>query len=325
MTEKQDLSPVLGGYFLQITDTCIITFTDGKISYLNEAACKTLGCEEEKLIGADPAVLFVEQERDFLLKILEDIQERTDYIQIQLQTTTGAVIDMKTRFVPLIMNDQRIVMMESYNESVISALKKKNQSLEEKISHLSPLDLETHLPSPILLHDRIEQAILRVLREARGDLSKIQSYLTVVSATVNGMDEVFQKYGVEGRRYVMDVLISRFKSSIRSVDTLAKDAGDSFYFLFESIRDRQNVLIITDRLQNCINLPIMYKNENIKLTMTLGVALYPDNGSSAVTLVKWAKLNPWYTQQQKQLEEQEAAAQAEEEAQTDATETNQPA
>ena len=318
MTEKQDLSPVLGGYFLQITDTNIITFQDGKISYLNEAACKTLGSEESKLLGSDAAILFVEHEKDFLLKMIEDIQERTDYIQIQLQTTTGAVIDMKTRFVPLILNDQRIVMMESYNESVISALKKKNQSLEEKISHLSPLDLETHLPSPILLHDRIEQAILRVLREARGDLSKIQSYLTVISASINGLDEVFQKYGVEGRRYVMDVLISRFKSSIRSVDTLAKDAGDSFYFLFESIRDRQNVLIITDRLQNCINLPILYKNENIKLSMTLGVALYPDNGSSAVTLVKWAKLNPWYKQQQKQLEEQEAQAQAEEQA-------NQPA
>ena len=305
MTKNQDLSPLLGGYFLQITDTCIITFENGKITYLNEASCKALGCEEKDLLGADAGVLFSAEEKDSLLKKLAEIQERTDYFQMHLQTVSGEGIDMKTRFVPLILNDQRIVMMECYTEMVLSALKKKNALLEEKIAHLSPLDLETHLPSLILLNDRIEQAILRALREARGDFSKIQSYLTVVIANVTGLADVYQNYGAEGRRYVMDVLISRFKSSIRSVDTLAKDAGDSFYFLFENIRDRQNIRIITDRLQNCVNLPILYKNQSIQLPMTLSVALYPDNGSSAVTLLKWAKLNPLQETPAPKEEEQE--------------------
>ncbi|MBP5535015.1 MAG: PAS domain-containing protein [Alphaproteobacteria bacterium] len=305
MTENQDLSPVLGGYFLQITDTCIITVEEGKITYVNEAAYKALGSEEKDLLGSDVTILFTSEEKDSLLKKLEDIQERTDYFQVQMQTKTGASIDMKTRLVPLILNDHRIIMMECYNETAISALKKKNAMLEEKIAHLSPLDPETHLPSLILLNDRIEQGILRALREARGDLTKIESYLTVIVANIDGLADVFKKYGAEGRRYVMDVLISRFKSSIRSVDTLAKDAGDSFYFLFENIRDKQNVRIITDRLQNCIHLPILYKEESIKLTITLSVALYPDNGSSAVTLIKWAKLNPMSALTDQKTEEKE--------------------
>lgn len=305
MTESKDLSPLLGGYFLQITDTCIATIEDDKITYINEAACKTFEYEKSDLLDNDVAMLFAPQEKDALLEKIKSIQERTDYFQVQMQTKSGATLDMKTRFVPLILNDKRIVMMECYNEAVISTLKKKNAMLEEKIAHLSPLDLETHLPSLILLSDRIEQAILRALREARGDLSKIESYLTVIIANVTGLNDVLQKYGPEGRRYVMDVLVSRFKSSIRSVDTLAKDAGDSFYFLFENIRDKQNVRIITDRLQNCVNLPILYKEESIKLAMTLSVALYPDNGSSAITLIKWAKLNPLLdsTEQTKEAQE----------------------
>ena len=295
MTENQDLSPLLGGYFLQITDTCIATIEDDKITYITEAACRTFEREKKDLLNSDVGVLFVPTEKDALLEKIKTIQERTDYFQVQMQTNSGAILDMRTRFVPLILNDKRIVMMESYNEATVSSLKKKNALLEEKIAHLSPLDLETHLPSLILLNDRIEQAILRALREARGDLSKIQSYLTVIIANVTGLNDVLKKYGPEGRRYVMDVLISRFKSSIRSVDTLAKDAEDSFYFLFENIRDKQNVRIITDRLQNCVNLPILYKEESIVLAMSLSVALYPDNGSSAVTLIKWAKLNPLLT------------------------------
>ena len=292
MTGNQDISPLLGGYFLQITDTCIATIEDDKITYLNEATCKTFEYEKKNLLGNDVGVLFVPTEKDALLKKINGLQERTDYFQVQMQTSSGAILDMKTRFVPLILNNKRIVMMEAYNEASVSSLKKKNALLEEKISHLSPLDLETHLPSLILLNDRIEQAILRALREARGDLSNIQSYLTVIIANVSSLNDVLKKYGAEGRRYVMDVLVSRFKSSIRSVDTLAKDSGDSFYFLFENIRDKQNIRIITDRLQNCVNLPILYKEESIKLTMSLSVAIYPDNGSSAVTLIKWAKLNP---------------------------------
>ena len=305
MTENKDLSPLLGGYFLQITDTCIITVEEGKITYINEAACKALEFEEKDLLDTDISILFSLDEKDSLLEKLGSIQERTDYFQVQMRTKSGASIDMKTRMVPLILNDKRIVMIECYNETIIAALKKKNALLEEKIAHLSPLDPETHLPSLILLNDRIEQAILRTLREARGDLANIQSYLTVIVANIDGLGEVFEKYGPEGRRYVMEVLISRFKSSIRSVDTLAKDSGDSFYFLFENIRDKENVRIIIDRLQNCIDLPILYKDEKLKLAMSLGVALYPDNGSTAVTLIKWAKLNPMADEQEQKEEKVE--------------------
>ena len=90
----------------------------------------------------------------------------------------------------------------------------------------------------------------------------------------------------------MDILTSRFKSSIRSVDTLAKAPEDTFYFLFENIRDKANINIITNRLQNCVNVPVLYKNQSIKFAMSMGASVYPDNGTSAVALIKWAKLNP---------------------------------
>ena len=292
MTENQDLSPLLGGYFLQITDTAIITFEDGKITYVNEAAANLLGRDDKDLLASNLETLLADEDKESFLKKLNDVQERTDYFPLTMLSKSETPVEMKSRLVPLILNDRRIVMMEAYNEAPILALKNKNQMLEDKIAHLSPLDLETHLPSMILLNDRIEQAILRAMREARGDLNNIQSYLTVIMGSIEGLDNVFNQFGAEGKRYATDVLISRFKSSIRSVDTLAKAPNDSFYFLFENIRDKENIRIITDRLQNCVNVPILYKNQSLNLTMTLGVSVYPDNGTSAVALTKWARLNP---------------------------------
>ncbi|MBE6449656.1 MAG: diguanylate cyclase [Alphaproteobacteria bacterium] len=292
MMLEQELSKILGGYFLQITDTAIITIENQKITYLNEAAVKLFGRPANVLFGADIASLISEENRNPFVEKLNNTHERTDYFQIKVLDEKNNIIELRARLVPLILNDRRIVMMEAYNEEVVITLKKKNQALEDKIMHLSPLDLETHLPSLILLNDRIEQAILRALREARGNLDNIQSYLTVVVGNIDGLNEIYQQCGSEGRRYALDVLISRFKSSIRSVDTLAKTPDDSFYFLFENIRDKQNIQIITNRLQNCVNVPILYKNQSLNLKMSLGVSIYPDNGTSAVSLIKWARLNP---------------------------------
>ena len=292
MTENKDLSPLLGGYFLQITDTAIMTFEEDKVSYANEAALKLLEKDEKDILSCEIATLLQEDDKETFLEKLRNTHERTDYFSLSILNTSGSPTEMKVRLVPLILNDRRIVMMEAYNEAPIIALKNKNQMLENKIAHLSPLDLETHLPSLILLNDRIEQAILRALREARGDLNNIQSYLTVITGAIDGLDAVAEQFGNEARRYAMEVLISRFKSSIRSVDTLAKAPDDSFYFLFENIRDKQNIRIITDRLQNCVAVPILYKNQSLNLKMTLGVSVYPDNGTSAVALTKWARLNP---------------------------------
>ena len=292
MTEIQDLSPLLGSYFLQITDTAIMTFEEDKMTYANEAAAKLLGREEKDLLATELDILFSAEDKEAFLQKLSETHERTDYFELTMLNADETPVKVRARFVPLILNDKRIVMMEAYNEAPVLALKEKNQMLENKIVHLSPLDLETHLPSLILLNDRIEQAILRAMREARGDLNNIQSYLTVIVGSINGLEQITEQFGNEARRYAMDVLISRFKSSIRSVDTLAKAPDTSFYFLFENIRDKQNIRIITDRLKNCVNVPILYKNQSLNLSMTLGVSVYPDNGTSAVALTKWARLNP---------------------------------
>ena len=292
MTKNQDLSALFGNYFLKVTNTLVLTFEDNKISYVNDAVIKLLKREEKDLLTSNASSLVPETERFQFTEKINKLNERTDYFQIAFIDNGENQIELKARLIPLTVNGKRVVMMEAYDETSLQTLKSKNAMLEEKISHLSPLDLETHLPSLILFNDRIEQAILRTIREAKGDLNNIQTYLTVIVGTIGGLDKIEKEFGTEGKMHAMEILISRFKSSIRSVDTIAKVANGPFYFLFENIRDKENVKVITDRLQNCVKVPILYKDKLMNLTMTLGVSIYPDNGMTAVSLTKWARLNP---------------------------------
>jgi GGDEF domain-containing protein len=163
--------------------------------------------------------------------------------------------------------------------------------MEEKLGHMSPVDLDTHLPTLILLDDRIDQAILRTLREARGNIENLQSFIMVMAVRIEGLTQIEEQFGVEGKHYIQDVLISRFKSSIRTVDSLAKDPDGYFYFLFEGIKEKANVKLIIDRLKNCLTVPILYKEKSIKFSINIGTSLYPEDGTSAVALIKTAKVN----------------------------------
>ena len=129
MTEIQDLSPLLGGYFLQITDTVIMTFEDDKVTYANDAAAKLLGREEKDLLTTQIDTLFQPEDKDIFLQRLQDTHERTDYFELTMLDINDAPVEMKARFVPLILNDKRIVMMEAYNEAPMLALKNKTQML----------------------------------------------------------------------------------------------------------------------------------------------------------------------------------------------------
>ena len=292
MSDDKELSEILAGYFLQITDTFFCTFKDdGKIQFVNEAATRLLNSTTEKLIGQDVLSLFSDASKGIMKEKIKSIAGRSDYFPVQFVLPDTSVMEIKVRLVPLFLGDDKVFMMEAYDQSQNLALERKIKSLEGRIFQLSPIDLETRLPSPVLFVDRTEQAILRALREARGDIEHIESYLSVMALNILNFPVIEKKYGLEGRRYVMDILVSRFKSTIRSVDTLAKPKEDFFYFLFESIRDKNNVQIIVDRLKNCARVPIAYKGENIELRINLGAAIYPDNGTSAITLMKWARLN----------------------------------
>lgn len=291
LEQTNALTQILSNYFLQSTGSVCMAVKDDKIIYANNATSRMLGVPASDLLEQNVFGYVIDAEKGAFQKRIETINTSSEYFIVHMKNVSGDVFDLKCRLMPIIFNDSKIVMVEGLNETLAFALKKKNEALEEKMSHMSPVDLETRLPSLILLDDRIEQAILRALREAKGNVQNLSTYIMVMAVCINGLDEIEAQFGADGKREILEVLISRFKSSIRSVDSLAKDPDGYFYFLFEGIREHQNIDLIVERLQNCLSVPVLYKDKSIKFTISCGTSLYPEDGGSAVALIKAAKMN----------------------------------
>jgi PAS domain S-box-containing protein len=126
MTEKTNtLSPILGGYFLQTTDTFFMTFEGVVISYVNNAATKLLGLSEDELVGSKNLSFVAENEREALKKRVLGITGRSDYFIVHMANVSGEVLEIKCRLLPIIINDKKTVMLEGINETLLFSLKKK--------------------------------------------------------------------------------------------------------------------------------------------------------------------------------------------------------
>ena len=288
MVNGTNTSPALGEYFFQVTDTFFGVVKRNKIWELNPAASAMLGYDEGELKGTPVLDIIADQDRKTFFN-MTSTNMRTEYIPIHLQPKTGAPLNTVVRLMPLLIKQEKYLLMEARNNAQVAQLEQRCASLEERLLHMSPIDLETLLPSMVIFNDRIERAILRSLREARGVLEDIQTVLIVVVADIVGLNTILQKEGEAARRYVLEVLASRFKGTIRNVDTVAKANGDSFYFIFEKLRTKADICIITDRLKNCLQPPIIYKKKTMAIDIHLGVAIYPENGTNPASLIKWAK------------------------------------
>ena len=74
----------------------------------------------------------------------------------------------------------------------------------------------------------------------------------------------------------------------RTVDYIARLAGDEFGILLEDIASSQEILDIATRYLQAFNTPLLINNNSIQLTVSIGIALYPQHGETEHALLAHA-------------------------------------
>jgi len=197
-----------------------------------------------------------------------ELPSPTGELRHALATYTPDIVDGKVQgFFVLVADVTPLKMLEI-------ELKAATAKAEELATH----DFLTGLPNRVLLTDRISQAIKLAKREHK--------MVAVMTIDMDDFKKINDKYGHgEGDRLLVEIA-SRMKDSIRGSDTITRYGGDEFLLLsIPEIAAQENVEIMARRLLEKVCQPFEIGGEVVYPTFSIGIALYPKNGTTVKELI----------------------------------------
>jgi diguanylate cyclase (GGDEF)-like protein/PAS domain S-box-containing protein len=271
---------------------CIIsTDIQGIITGINPAGEALLGYSKDELIGKHSPTL---------LHLPDELQARGHELGTELGRSFGSLFEVFVARAEQGLVEQREWHYRRKDGSTVpvqltvSALKDAEGRLtgymgvasditerkrtDEYIRHMALHDKLTGLPNRVLLQDHAELAINR----ARRQMSSVAVLLLDLDRFKHINDSLGHHVGDE----VLQVVAKRLNACVRSSDTVVRMGGDEFVILLPDLKNPAEAQRVADKAMESLAQDLVVSNHMLRITPSIGIALYPDNGSDLSTLLK---------------------------------------
>jgi diguanylate cyclase (GGDEF)-like protein len=155
---------------------------------------------------------------------------------------------------------------------------------EERIKHMAYYDSLTGLPNRELLMDRLTQALAHAARTSTS--------VAVILLDLDHFKAINDSLGHPMGDKVLSEVARRLQSMVRDEDTVARLGGDEFIVLLTDIGNRdealKNATHIVDKIYTQLSPAYSIDGNNLIVTPSTGIAIYPEDGEDADLLIKHA-------------------------------------
>jgi diguanylate cyclase (GGDEF)-like protein/PAS domain S-box-containing protein len=154
------------------------------------------------------------------------------------------------------------------------------RALSLRMAYLAQHDTLTDLPNRTLLNDRLNRAIVLAERH--------RQRLAVLFLDVDRFKHINDSVGhVIGDR-LLQSLAQRLLTCVRNSDTVSRQGGDEFVILLSEVTHAADAAVSAQKLLLALSEPHRVDQHDLEVTVSIGIATYPDDGTDAETLLKRA-------------------------------------
>ncbi|HEX9637045.1 MAG TPA: GGDEF domain-containing protein [Acidobacteriota bacterium] len=164
--------------------------------------------------------------------------------------------------------------LESQNRK-LEAERLRNVALIEHQAFHDPL---TGLPNRRLLTDRLRQA-QSVARRSRRKVA-------LLFLDLDHFKQVNDSLGHAVGDALLQAVGRRVELQIRAGDTLARLGGDEFLVMVHGFGDAASAILVAEKILEAIREPFVLDGNELRITTSLGISLYPDDGDDTETLLR---------------------------------------
>ena len=154
------------------------------------------------------------------------------------------------------------------------------RALSAKMSYLAQHDSLTDLPNRTLLRDRLMQSMSLAQRH--------RQKLAVLYLDVDRFKHINDSLGHGIGDRVLQSVAQRLLACVRTSDTVSRHGGDEFVILLADAVHAQDAIVSADKILLALAAPHLIEQHDLSITTSIGIAVYPDDGTDAETLMKHA-------------------------------------
>jgi len=208
---------------------------------------------------------------------------KLDYEEPQT-TPDGNMIWLRTSKVPLRDENNQVIGVLGIYQDIT-----KQRTLEEQIRHLAHYDPLTDLPNRTLFSDRLQQALAAARRD--------RMHLALMFVDLDKFKQINDNLG----HYIGDLLLKevakRMQGCVRESDTVARIGGDEFVVLLPSIETARDAVLVAEKIREAINHVFVLSGEELDMSVSVGVAVYPEHGKDEHQLAQNADIAMYHAKE----------------------------
>ena len=267
-----------------IGDAVLSTDLEGKVTYLNVVAEKITGWTREEAAGKDIEEVFVIVDASTrepcvnplraAIKKNRTVQLTPNCILIRRDGTEFAIEDSAA---PI--HDQHGLPTGAvivYHDVSVA------RAMGAEMSHMAQHDTLTNLPNRTLLQDRLTQAIATASRN--------DSRIAVLFLDLDGFKHINDSLSHATGDRLLQFVAKRLLAAVRTSDTVSRLGGDEFVILLSEVAHAGDAGVKAGKILSALSAPFEMDQITLRITGSIGVSTYPEDGQSAELLIRNADL-----------------------------------
>jgi diguanylate cyclase (GGDEF)-like protein/PAS domain S-box-containing protein len=267
-----------------IGDAVMSTDLQGKVTYLNVVAEKITGWTREEAAGKDIEEVFVivdASTREPCVNPLRAAIKKNRTVQLtpncMLIRRDGTEFAIEDSAAPI--HDQHglatgaVIVFHDVSAA---------RAMGVEMSHMAQHDTLTNLPNRTLLQDRLTQAIATASRN--------DSRIAVLFLDLDGFKHINDSLSHATGDRLLQFVAKRLLAAVRTSDTVCRLGGDEFVILLSEVAHAGDAGVKAGKILSALSAPFEMEQITLRITGSIGVTTYPEDGQSAELLIRNADL-----------------------------------
>ncbi|MET1536833.1 EAL domain-containing protein [Burkholderia sola] len=252
----------------------MVTDRRARIERVNQAFTRLTGYSEDEVIGRNPGLLSSgRQTPDFYKQLWHSLTTDGHWQgEIWNRRKTGELF-LEYLTITSIRDSKGDI---SHYAAIFSDITQRRQA-EERLGYLATHDVLTNLANRMLFEERLAHAISHAKRFGRK--------VAVMYLDLDRFKLINDTLGHNAGDEVLKMVAERIVANVRANDTVARMGGDEFALVLEEIDDVRDVGRVARKLLDEVGRAIDIGDREIFVTPSIGISIYPDDGTAAEDLI----------------------------------------